>query len=122
MSKVDEALAEVDAALVAMAPAHEGLRDYATLDIHEDTKAQVQIGIGIYDQRFSLLNEAKRVLENLLADTYPALVIPPVDAAVLLDLQENKATIDAALSKFTPLSPEAVTVGIVPGVPEPQTP
>jgi hypothetical protein len=99
-----------------MAPAHEGLRDYAMLDITAETKAQVDAAVAIYDRRLSLLTTANERLESLLADGYPTLEIPPVDASVFADLTSNQATITAALAQFA--VNEAVSVTIVPGVPE----
>lgn len=117
MSKVNEALAEIDAAILAMAPAHEGLRDYAMLNIAAETRVQVLAGITIYDRRLGLLLAAKERLELLLADGYPTLEIPPVEDEVMLDLKANSATIDAALGRFWAKPPEAVTLTIVPGDP-----
>jgi len=116
MSKVDEAIAEIDTALADMAPIHEGLRDYYLLDIHPDTKISVSAAIDLYDRRLSLLTTSRTALTNLVSDGYPVLVIPPVVAEVYADLQQNKATIDAALAKFAPID-EAATLAIVPGVP-----
>lgn len=116
MSKVDEALVEVNAALAAMAPAHEGLRDFSKLNIKAETLAEVNEAIGIYDARKSYLDEAKRVLENLIGNGYPALVIPPVQETVFADLSEQETTISAALSQFSAIA-EAATLTIVPGTP-----
>ncbi len=119
MSKVDEAIVEIDAALVAMAPAHEGLNDYNALDIKPETKAQVEAAIVQYDRRKLLLETAKAHLEALTGDGYPVLDIPDVNASVLADLQENAATIAAALAEFT--SNAAASLGLTPNPPLPKT-
>lgn len=119
MTKVEEALAEIVAELARIAPIHEGLQDFALLDIKPETKAAVQAAISQYNTRVSRLNDAKTGLQNLLADGYPTLEIPPVEAAVLADLSENQATIAAALAQFT--ANEAVTLSILPGQPTDKT-
>lgn len=116
MSKVDEAIVEIDAALAAMAPIHEGLRDYYVLDIHPDTKVNVSSAIDLYDKRKAKLDSARATLTALVDDGYPTLDIPPVVADVYADLLENKATIDAALAQFKAID-EATTLTIVPGTP-----
>ena len=118
MSKVDEAIVEIDKAIVDMAPIHEGLRDYYLLDIHPDTKISVSAAIDLYDRRLALLTASRNALLSLVSDVYPVLVIPPVVGEVYADLLENKATIEAALAKFAPID-EAATIVIVPGVPTP---
>lgn len=115
MTAVEQALAEIDQAIADMAPAHEGLRDYALLDIKAETKAQVNAAIGLYDQRLSHLTTTKDRLQQLLADGYPTLEIPAVEKAVYDDLKENEATIAAALARFK--QNEAVSLSIVPGTP-----
>lgn len=119
MSKVDEAIVEIDKAMADMAPIHEGLRDYYLLDIHPDTKIAVSAAIDLYDRRLALLAGSRSALTSLVSDGYPVLVIPPVVGQIYADLLENKSTIDAALAKFTPID-EAATLAIVPGIPAEQ--
>lgn len=119
MTAVDQALAEINAELTRIEPIHEGLRDYMSLDIKPDTKAQVNAAVGVYDQRVSYLTTAKDRLALLLADGYPTLALPPVEKAVFDDLTENQATIAAALAQFE--MNEAITLTVVPGVPSEKT-
>lgn len=115
MTKVEEALAEVNAELARIAPIHEGLRDYALL-VSSATKAAVEAAIALYDSRKSYLEQAKTGLEQLLTNGYPVLDIPPVEKAVFDDLAAQKATIDAAIAKFS--VNEATSVAITAGTPE----
>jgi len=116
MSKVDEALAEIEAALAAMAPAHEGLRDFALLNLQDDTKTYVNDGIGQYDRRKGLLGNAKIHLEKLITDTYPTLRLPDASISVKADLSQNVGTIGAAFSEVT--SEPAVSLGMTASEPE----
>lgn len=119
MSKVDEAIVEIDAALAEMAPAHEGLRDYQRLNIKPETKAAVDAAIAQYDRRKDLLLGAKTNLERLVGDGYPTLDIPDVSVVVKEDLDEQKRTIDAALAQFSSVPP-ATDLGLSAGAPEPK--
>jgi hypothetical protein len=116
MTKVEEALVEVKAELKRIEPIHEGLRDYAMLDITPETRTQVNAAIYAYDYRVALLTNVEKTLEALLAGGYPELEIPPVEAAVLQDLEMNQKTITAALRQFT--VDEAVSLEVIPGIPE----
>jgi len=102
MSAVDTALAEVQAAITAMAPAHEGLRDYALLDLKPETKAVVDAEIARYDLRLSWLLYVEDALMNLVDNGYPTLAPAEIPEDAMEDLQENKSTIDAALGIFRP--------------------
>ena len=101
MSKVEEAIVEIDLALLAMASVHEGLRDYSRLNLGPEALVVVQAELDRYDARFTLLGTTKTALEALVADGYPALVIPAVTETVLNDLRANASTIEAALTQFT---------------------
>ena len=114
-TKVDEALAEINTELARIEPIHEGLRDYALLDITPDTLSAVNAAIAQYDTRVALLLTVKNALKALLADGYPTLDIPAVDKSVFDDLSVNYNTILAALGQFS--VNEATTLGIVPGTP-----
>lgn len=119
MSKVDEAIIEIDAALAEMAPAHEGLRDYSRLNVSAETKAAVDSAITQYDRRRDLLVGAKTTLERLVGDGYPTLDIPDVSVTVKADLDEQKRTIDAALAQFSAVPP-AVDLGLAADPPVPK--
>lgn len=116
MTKVEEAITEIRAALAEMEPIHEGLRDFARLNIHEDTRADVDAAIRQYDTRKAFLEAALLHAENLVIDCYPALDIPDVTLSVLADLEENKRTIDAAIAEFH--SNAAGNLGLSAGFPE----
>lgn len=100
MSKVDDAVVEIDQELGRIEPIHEGLRDYERLNLNGDTMVEVQHAIAQYDQRVRVLNEARMTLVALQHDGHPTLDIKDVSASVLTDLQVNADTIEAALKKF----------------------
>jgi hypothetical protein len=118
MSAVDTAITEIQAAVADLAPRHEGLRDFARLNLQPQTIADVQAAVAVYDRRVGLMNEALAVLQRLVADGYPRLDSREVDAAVLKELQDNAATIEAALSQFAPTIPK--TLGLTAGPPVPK--
>lgn len=118
MSAVDTAIVEIQAALASLAPRHEGLRDFARLNLQAQTSADVQAAIAVYDRRVSLLNQSLATLQQLVADGHPTLEVREVDAAVLKDLQESAATIEAALGQFRPTIPN--TLGLVASPPVPK--
>ena len=105
MSAVTETIAAVAAAQAALAPAHEGLRDLARLNLASGSVADVKAATASYDKRAKLLEAARVALEAadaalaaLAADGHPAPPAPRVVVdAVLRDLTDNRATIDAAL-------------------------
>lgn len=116
-TKVEEAIAEIDAILVVFLPEHEGLRDFARLNLTEQTQEYVRKLTIHYDRRAELLFAVKAALLALLADGHPELPTSEVDAKSYADLRENSDTILAALSKFrvralaTDLNLEGGTVG-----------
>lgn len=118
MHAVAEAHADIVAALAAIAPAHEGLRDYARLNLSAATVTEVKASMAVYDKRVKALEVAKAAIEALLADGYPALEPRTVTDAVLTDLRANNATIAAALAQFRPEGAAAIT--LTAGAPEPK--
>lgn len=101
MTHVEEAIAEIDAQLVEIAPLYEGLQDYALLDLKGETRTVVQQVTAGYTTRLQWLQHAKEALQGLLNTGYPNLPVNSVDAAVMADLQDNANTIAAALTKFS---------------------
>ena len=97
---VDAALAEIDTTLAAIAPAHEGLRDFASLNLSREAQVDVRASLVQYDRRVLALKAARAGLVALVADGYPELVPREVSPAVLRDLADNAATIEAALHQF----------------------
>jgi hypothetical protein len=114
MSAAQDAITEITAELEAIAPVHEGLRDYALLDIQPATKAEVDAAIAVYDRRVALLEKTRTALEELVSDGHPGIPTREISQAAFMDLQENKRTIDAALSRFA--SNAAVELGLQAGV------
>lgn len=114
---VEDAIEELMAASAQLAPIHEGLRDYARLNINADTRAVVDAQLALYDRRANLQIQALAHLQQLVGDGYPALPIVDVPEAVYQDLAENQSTVTAALSKFAPVAP-AVDLGLTAGAAE----
>jgi len=111
MSAVDTALAEIVTTLAAIAPAHEGLRDFASLNIQRDTQVEVKASLTQFDRRVQLLTAARVALESLIAD---GVLGPPreIGAEALKDLQQNAASIAAALALFaTPAQATGLGLG-----------
>jgi two-component sensor histidine kinase len=102
MSAVDDAIGFLDTELAIRNPQYEGLKDYGRLNIQPDTMTAVQDLLRRYDTRMGLLATTRDLLIKLRDD--PALDVQQVSAAVHADLQDQEATIAAALSMFTPES------------------
>lgn len=122
MSKLyDEALAEVEAAITAMAAQHEGLRDYMLLDLKDETRAEVAKTLEAYNIRYSWLTFLRdRIVEmKQNVPVYPELPAHEVAKLVHDDLQENLQTITAAIAIFT--APEKATqMNVTSGAPQPK--
>ena len=119
MSKVDEAIVEIDAELARIAPIHEGLRDYALLDLKPDTKKFVDAEIARYDRRVGFLGNSRQWLLGLKNDGHPGLAPAEVPKEVYADLEENQKTIDAAFGQFG--AEEATAMGLKAGTVRPKT-
>lgn len=121
VSAVTAALAELDEQLTAIAPSHEGLRDYARLNIEDGTRREITDAIGDYDRRVALLQEARRAEQTLLdtavaaykalaGDGHPDLPIREISPAALADLQNNLDTLAAARARFASNAATAMTL------------
>ena len=115
---VAAALAQIVATLAAIAPTHEGLRDYARLNLLPATLLDIRASLEDYDRRVQKLQLAKTALEGLVGDGHPDLRPREIASAALRDLQENLASIAAAREQF--VSNEAATLGLTAGTPEPK--
>lgn len=113
---VPAGLAEIREKLAEIPPQHEGLRDFARLNLKPETLAEVRVSLEQYDRRVRVLTAAQTALEQLVADGYPDLLPRKVSDLVLQDLQENEATIAAALKQFT--SNDPATLNLSAGPPE----
>jgi hypothetical protein len=109
---VEQAIAEIDERLATFAPQHEGLRDYASLNIQPHSQEVVHAMIVKYDQRKALLDTAKTALQALMDDGHPEIPVQEVEAAVLEDLAQNASTIEAALKRFSSNAATALTLGV----------
>jgi hypothetical protein len=110
---VGAALAEIESRLLVMQPQHEGLRDFARLNLHEGTLREINASIAQYDRRIGLMMAAKAALEALRDDGHPDLDVREIPEAAFHDLQTNATTIAAALSQFA--SGAAMSMRLSPG-------
>ena len=120
MSAVDDAIAEIDKELRDLAPVHEGLRDFGSLNLRDETKVIVQESITAYDRRKGLLEVARGHLDTLQKDGHPGIPTKDVTESVLTDLQANVDTIRAARERFA--SNAAVDMGLSAGAAESKVP
>lgn len=102
MTDVEKGIIELKIALQAQAPESEGLDDLERLNIGSAALDEVQISRGEYARRMRLEQAHILTGEALLADGYPDLPARGVSAVILAQLQDQAATIEAALKKFTP--------------------
>jgi hypothetical protein len=107
---VAAALTELHAALDALAPQHEGLRDYARLNLKPETLTEVRGLLEAYDRRVSKLQAAIAPLEALVADGHPDLGPRAIADAALQDLQANVDTIAAARAQFVSDAPTVLNL------------
>jgi hypothetical protein len=117
-TKVEEAVAEIAAAIDVIAPKLEGLYDLARTNIKEESRPPVAAATGVYERRLALLTGAKTALDNLLADGYPVLQEFGVPETVLEDLADQEKTIADALLQFS--SSDAASLNPVVGTPVPK--
>jgi len=117
---VHQALEEVLFMLDEMKDEHEGLRDFARLNLSEPTLRDVNESIALYDRRVRLLLDTKAALEALINDGFPNLNPREIMPAELAELADQQATITAALKKFA--SNAAVGITLAPGATEPKPP
>lgn len=118
MTSVDSALNEINERLTTFAPQHEGLRDFALLNLQEATKLEIDSSLKLYDRRKDLLDKAKAALEALKADGHPEIPVREISEAAFADLQGNTSTIEAAMARFA--SNAATTLALAEGRTEPK--
>lgn len=97
---VQAALTEINAALEDQSAAHEGLRDYAKLEMSDKASRDIDAAIEDYDRRKQLLETAKTALDALVEDGYPDLNVREVSESSLKEMSEQQRTITAALGRF----------------------
>lgn len=119
MGLLNDLGAELIKAKKTIEPQIEGLHDFASLDIKDETKAVVAVATTDFERRRDLIKAALKALDDLDADHYPDVPIRDVVQDVFNDLQDNVDTIEAAFAKFAPIN-EAVKAIITPGIPKEQ--
>ncbi|MGH8570012.1 MAG: hypothetical protein ACREXU_18900 [Gammaproteobacteria bacterium] len=104
---IETLAAEAEAAAIPVAAVREGLEDYLSLDLRQDTRAEVDALLVEVRRRGELLSALKSALattraaiEALLADGHPALWTREVVPEVLVDLDQNLLSLSAAHGRF----------------------
>lgn len=120
MPLLEDLLVELEAARDSIVPQIEGLNDYLSLNLKDETKQVVGSVKIAFMTRKEALDSAIEALESLKDNGYPAVDNQSVNQTVYDDLKENAETIEAALAKFEVIG-EAVTATITPGIPREQT-
>ena len=105
-------IAALTAELEDIEPKHEGLRDWARLNLKPETGAEVRALIDDYDRCVGLLTALRAALEALVAAGYPILRVREISPEALADLEANKRTIEAAFTQFVAA---ATTLGLAAG-------
>lgn len=113
---ITTALDEVRALAAAAAPIAEGLRDYARLDVKDETRSEVEALEAVYDTWLRRLTTFIGAGEALMAADVPSPRYLSDEA--LADLDAQLATLTAARTQFKPQ--EAVTLTITPDIPSEQ--
>ncbi len=115
---VELAIIEMQAQLDSLPAKIEGLNDYRSLNLHQDTKESVISTIDFYQERKALLEASIGQCNKLLADGYPALPVQEVPPDQFQDLQDNLESLQTAVVLFT--TEKAADLGITVGKPEPK--
>jgi hypothetical protein len=87
----------------------EGFRDYISLNISRDSKAELEGLRSRYTTRLNkservlkTLAEAKAAIEELIADGHPELPEAIVSSKVIEEMDSNRDTMEAARRRFRP--------------------
>ena len=118
---IEQALNDVRARMLEIAPAHEGLRDYLELNVQESTRAELQASLDEYDSMLTLMEKFETVADELLSAGYPNLEPRPVSVETLTDLQTQIDTITAARAQFREIEAETGTMNFSPPLEGEQT-
>lgn len=110
MTKVEEAIEEIDQKLAVFTPEYEGFLDWARLNVKPDTLAALQAAQVVWFRRLELLHQARTANTALMADGHPDLSGISVSAMVFADLKENEMTIEAALKRFSGDMADSITL------------
>lgn len=116
MTAVEQAIAEINTLLAQFAPEHEGLRDFARLNLQPETLNEINTSLANYDRRVGLLQAAKAACEALMADGHPDLPVREIPSTAFDDISANHTTVMAAFARFAPAP--ATAINVTPGEPE----
>lgn len=104
MNAIELALVELRTRMVFMAPIHEGLRDYASLNLTPTAMEVIHKQLRKYDEMLAAMQAAEAALKILLALHYPDLSPVSVPKAELDDIQNQVDTLTAARAQFKSLA------------------
>lgn len=98
---VDQARAEIDAALVVNEELLEGAHHLAEMgDLLGGTRSDVDRSVVDYQRRNERLKDARQALKALDDDHYPDVPSRPVSESALADMRQDYEAMGAALAKF----------------------
>lgn len=98
---VDQARAEIDAALVVNEELLEGAHHLAEMgDLLGGTRSDVDRSVLDYQRRNERLKDARQALKALDDDHYPDVPERPVSESALADMRQDYEAMGAALAKF----------------------
>lgn len=114
-TRVEDAMAEVQAELGVFAPERDGLAKLEQIDVSPALHKYVKSERVTYDRRIELEQAFLTAAKALLADGYPGLPPVAIDAAAYSEMAVEVSDIEAALKKFTPnaLATLGLTAGAV---------
>lgn len=114
-TKVEDAIAEVQAELSVFAPERDGLGKLEQIEVSPALHKYVRTQRVTYDRRIELEQAFLTAAKALLADGYPGLPPVAMDTAAYDEMTLEAADILAAVKKFTPnaLATLGLTAGAV---------
>lgn len=100
MTKVEDAIAEIDHLLVVFAPPQRGLNEYARFALSNHALEEINKSIATYDRRMNLLRAAKAALSALLNDGHPLLPLHLINPDLFQELVNDASDLEAAKAIF----------------------
>lgn len=101
MTKVEEAIEEIEDALTRVRPELRGLRELRRLDLTAAAIVVVDAGIAQFAAREVSLERAEAMLKALLDNGYPEDIVIPTTGTVLGELTDDAEAIRRALEQIT---------------------
>ena len=120
LDPIDAIITEVEAAIPLLALPREGLDDFQSLDLTNESQSVITEQMHLFDQRLALLQSVLSTAHQLhdeitalLADGYPVPPTSPAERDVMEDLRAQLTSQNAALSSFVEAPPTTEVMGEV---------